>query len=104
MASMLEEILAALDNKNPAVKEETCKFLIRTFQICTPAVLKKDILKQLIPAVIKVSVLYKIDFDLGFTLLNVPFQKGRISFPGNGLKVDWRFCFLRNDTQKGDQK
>ena len=101
MASMLEEILAALDNKNPAVKEETCKFLIRTFQICTPAVLKKDILKQLIPAVIKVSVLYKIDYDLGFTLFNLPFQKGRISFPGNGLKGGLKILLFKERYPKG---
>ena len=51
----MEDLLAALDNKNPSIKEETCKFLTRTFCGCTQASLPKSALKQMVPVLIKVS-------------------------------------------------
>ncbi|KAL1129712.1 hypothetical protein AAG570_012656, partial [Ranatra chinensis] len=49
---MLEDILAALDNKNPSVKAETVSFVARCFTKCTPTVLNKKLLKALTPALL----------------------------------------------------
>lgn len=54
--SIMEDLLAALDNKNPSIKDETCKFLTRVFIGSTPATLPKAVLKQIAPAVVKVSI------------------------------------------------
>ena len=54
----MEDLLAALDNKNPQIKEETCKFLIRAFSMCTTATLTKGLVKQIVPAVVKVNKLF----------------------------------------------
>ena len=50
----MEDVLAHLDNKNPSIKDETCKFLNRVFCTSTPATLPKGVLKPLIPALVKV--------------------------------------------------
>ena len=55
---MAEDILAALENKNPNVKEETCKFLTRAISRLSQATLPKSLLKQLAPALIKVRKNY----------------------------------------------
>jgi len=47
------DLLAALDNKNPSIKEETCKFLTRIFCECKATTLPKSILKQVAPALVK---------------------------------------------------
>lgn len=52
----MEDIIASLDNKNPSIKEETCKFLTRVFVTCTPAALPKAALKTLAPALVKVCL------------------------------------------------
>ena len=59
----MEDLLQALDNKNPSIKEETCKFLTRTFCGSTPAALPKGILKQLVPVLIKVPFFLCIMFN-----------------------------------------
>ena len=51
----MEDVVAALEDKNPQIKDETCKFLTRTFSKSTAAVLTKAILKQLCPVLIKVN-------------------------------------------------
>lgn len=48
-----EDVLAALDNKNPSVKAETAAFLARCFTKCTPIVLNKKLLKGYSAALIK---------------------------------------------------
>ena len=68
----MEDVLAHLDNKNPSIKEETCKFLTRVFCGSTPATLPKGVLKPLIPALVKVIV-YCVDFYCLLQYLN-PFR------------------------------
>ena len=46
--------MAALENKNPSIKDETMKFLVRTFCQLTQATLPKPLLKQIAPVLIKV--------------------------------------------------
>lgn len=53
----MEELLASLGNKNPSIKEETVKFLIRVILTMAPNALSKGLLKQIVPAVIAVSIL-----------------------------------------------
>nr|CAD7194945.1 unnamed protein product [Timema douglasi] len=48
-----EDILAALENKNPSVKAETASFLARCFTRCTPAMLNKKVLKAYTIALLK---------------------------------------------------
>ncbi|GLG98562.1 Protein mini spindles [Gryllus bimaculatus] len=48
-----EDVLAALENKNPSVKAETAAFLARCFTKCTPAVLNKKILKAYTTSLLK---------------------------------------------------
>jgi len=43
--SIHEDILAAIDSKNPSVKAESISFLARCFTKCTPAILNKKLLK-----------------------------------------------------------
>lgn len=52
----MEDIVAHLDNKNPSIKDETCKFLTRVFCGSTPASLPKGVLKTLVPVLVKVQV------------------------------------------------
>ncbi|XP_026810117.1 LOW QUALITY PROTEIN: protein mini spindles-like [Rhopalosiphum maidis] len=53
LESIHEDILAAIDNKNPSVKAESISFLTRCFTKCTPAILNKKLLKTFITALIK---------------------------------------------------
>lgn len=48
-----EDVLAALENKNPQVKSETAAFLGRCFAKCTAAVLNKKLLKVYVPPLLK---------------------------------------------------
>ncbi|XP_014295332.1 protein mini spindles isoform X1 [Microplitis demolitor] len=50
---ILEDVLAALDNKNPSVKAETAGFLSRCFANTLPATLNKKLLKAYIGALLK---------------------------------------------------
>lgn len=50
---MMEDSLAALENKNPAVKAETAAFLARTFTRTPPANLNKKLLKAYTGALLK---------------------------------------------------
>ena len=50
----MEDVMAALENKNPSIKDETMKFLVRTFCQLTQATLPKPLLKQIAPVLIKV--------------------------------------------------
>ncbi|KAL0278569.1 UNVERIFIED_CONTAM: hypothetical protein PYX00_000354 [Menopon gallinae] len=53
LEAIQEDLLASLDNKNPAVKAETASFLARCFAKCTPAILNKKILKTFTTALLK---------------------------------------------------
>ncbi|XP_021935865.1 protein mini spindles isoform X2 [Zootermopsis nevadensis] len=48
-----EDVLIALENKNPQVKAETASFLARCFTKCTPAMLNKKLLKAYTTALLK---------------------------------------------------
>lgn len=50
---MLEDVVEALNNKNPSVKSETALFLARSFTKTSPTVLNKKVLKALSTALIK---------------------------------------------------
>ncbi|XP_071830339.1 cytoskeleton-associated protein 5-like isoform X2 [Apostichopus japonicus] len=45
--NIMEDVLAALDNKNPSIKAETCLFLARSFRISSASSLPKAVLKPL---------------------------------------------------------
>ncbi|GIY80106.1 hypothetical protein CDAR_186242 [Caerostris darwini] len=51
--SMLEDIQAALENKNPQIKAETCAFLSRSFAICSSTQLNKKLLKAFTVSLLK---------------------------------------------------
>lgn len=53
LEAMQEDILEALNNKNPSVKAETCLFLARAFTKTQPAALNKKLLKTLVTALLK---------------------------------------------------
>lgn len=53
LEAMQEDILEALNNKNPSVKSETCLFLSRALTKTQPAILNKKILKTLVTALLK---------------------------------------------------
>ncbi|KAJ9598235.1 hypothetical protein L9F63_011056, partial [Diploptera punctata] len=48
-----EDVIAALENKNPQVKAETASFLARCFTKCTPMMLNKKLLKAYTTALLK---------------------------------------------------
>lgn len=48
-----EDLIEALNNKNPAVKAETASFMARAFTVTQPTVLNKKLLKTLITALLK---------------------------------------------------
>ena len=50
---ILEDVIAALENKNPAVKAETAAFLARCFTKTPPASLNKKLLKAYIASLLK---------------------------------------------------
>ncbi|PIK41381.1 putative cytoskeleton-associated protein 5 [Apostichopus japonicus] len=45
--NIMEDVLAALDSKNPSIKAETCLFLARSFRISSASSLPKSVLKPL---------------------------------------------------------
>lgn len=51
--AVLEDLLAALENKNPNIKAETALFISRCFQRCTQATLPKKMLKAFCSALLK---------------------------------------------------
>lgn len=53
LEAILEDVAAALDNKNPQVKGETTLFLARAFSQSTPAVLHKKLLKALVTSLLR---------------------------------------------------
>jgi len=53
LESIHEDILAAIDNKNPSVKAESISFLTRCFTKCTPIILNKKMLKIFTTILIK---------------------------------------------------
>ncbi|XP_046394021.1 protein mini spindles [Ischnura elegans] len=53
LENMQEDVIAALDNKNPSVKAETAAFLARLFTRCTPVVLTKKTVKVFITPLLK---------------------------------------------------
>ena len=55
LGGIQEQILEALENKNPNVKSETLLFVCRCFQQCTAAMLPKASLKAFCPPIIKVQ-------------------------------------------------
>lgn len=54
LESISEDIVSALDNKNPCIKNEVSLFLARCFTRCTPAILNKKLLKVLSSSLLKV--------------------------------------------------
>lgn len=52
----MEDIIAALENKNPGIKAETAFFLGRCFARCTQATLPKKLLKAFCIALLKVGM------------------------------------------------
>ena len=57
LEALMEDIIAALDNKNPGIKAETASFLSRCFARCTQATLPKKLLKAFCFALLKVGQL-----------------------------------------------
>lgn len=53
LEAILEDVTAALDNKNPQIKGETTLFLARVFSKSTPTVLNKKLLKALVTSLLK---------------------------------------------------
>ncbi|RZF35257.1 hypothetical protein LSTR_LSTR012476 [Laodelphax striatellus] len=53
LEAIQEDVLAALDNKNPSVKAETALFMARCFQRCTTLILTKKLLKVYTAALCK---------------------------------------------------
>lgn len=54
LSAMQEDLLATLEHKNPSVKEETIRFLVRCFSKSTPAALPKTFLKPVCSSLLKV--------------------------------------------------
>ncbi|XP_047135598.1 cytoskeleton-associated protein 5 isoform X1 [Hydra vulgaris] len=50
--NIMEDLLASLDNKNPQIKEETCRFITRTCSTSTVAAFPKSVLKLVAPALV----------------------------------------------------
>lgn len=55
---MLEDLIAALDNKTPTVKSQTALFISRIIAATHPSILNKKLLKTLCAAIVKVMVTY----------------------------------------------
>ncbi|EDO43210.1 predicted protein [Nematostella vectensis] len=53
LPAMQEDLLAALDNKNPSIKEETAKFLTRTFCKSVPSQVPKAFMKPICANLVK---------------------------------------------------
>lgn len=61
LPAMQEDLLATLESKNPSVKEETVRFLTRSFCKSTPASLPKTFLKPTCGSLLKVRGILKIE-------------------------------------------
>ncbi|OCT81978.1 cytoskeleton-associated protein 5-A-like isoform X2 [Xenopus laevis] len=53
LQNVSEDILAVMDNKNPAIKQQASLFLARSFRQCTPSTLPKSLLKPFCAALLK---------------------------------------------------
>ncbi|KAG8438277.1 hypothetical protein GDO86_008822 [Hymenochirus boettgeri] len=53
LQNISEDVLAVMDNKNPAIKQQTSLFLGRSFRHCTPSSLPKSLLKPFCAALLK---------------------------------------------------
>ncbi|XP_071485290.1 cytoskeleton-associated protein 5-like [Diadema antillarum] len=53
LQNIMEDVLAAMENKNPNIRAETTLFLGRAFRQCTPATLPKAALKPLCTSLVK---------------------------------------------------
>ncbi|XP_075235279.1 msps cytoskeleton-associated protein 5 isoform X2 [Lycorma delicatula] len=53
LEAIQEDVISALENKNPSVKSETASFLARCFTKCTPIILNKKLLKAYSTALVK---------------------------------------------------
>nr|XP_033784266.1 cytoskeleton-associated protein 5 isoform X2 [Geotrypetes seraphini] len=53
LQNVSEDVLAVMDNKNPAIKQQASLFLARSFRHCTPSTLPKSLLKPLCAALVK---------------------------------------------------
>ncbi|XP_075439924.1 cytoskeleton-associated protein 5 isoform X3 [Ascaphus truei] len=53
LQNISEDVLAVMDNKNPAIKQQTSLFLARSFRHCTPSTLPKSLLKSFCAALLK---------------------------------------------------
>lgn len=53
LEAILEDVLEALNNKNPSVKSETSLFLARAFTKTVPTTVNKKLLKALTAGLIK---------------------------------------------------
>jgi hypothetical protein len=53
LENIQEDVLTALENKNPQVKAETASFLARCFTKCTPMMLNKKLLKAYTTVLLK---------------------------------------------------
>ena len=54
LQNIMEDVLGALDNKNPSIRAETAAFLARVFVQCTPSALPKSVLKPLCGSLVAV--------------------------------------------------
>ena len=61
---MQEDLLAVVESKNPSVKEETIRFLVRCFSKSTPAALPKTFLKPVCSSLLKVRAYKMFYVDL----------------------------------------
>lgn len=53
LQNISEDVLAVMDNKNPAIKQQASLFLARSFCRCTPSTLPKSLLKLFCAALLK---------------------------------------------------
>lgn len=53
LQNVSEDVLAVMDNKNPAIKQQASLFLARSFRHCTPSTLPKGLLKPFCAALLK---------------------------------------------------
>ena len=64
LSAMQEDLLAVLESKNPSVKEETIRYLVRCFSKSTPAALPKPFLKPVCSSLLKVRAYKMFYLDL----------------------------------------
>lgn len=76
LESIHEDVLKAINNKNPSVKAESVSFLARCFTKCTPKMLNKKFLNIFTPALLVTlnesgNLFKKIVFLVFVRILNV---------------------------------